>query len=110
MLVEWRGTKPLVRNTPLWPHAGVQNDVEIRRVAFPGRDKGRYTTLLTLRMYTATHMDAEVHVTPERVDHRETALNQFYETGVVLDMRYKKKWEEITSKDLEKARSDALTG
>jgi kynurenine formamidase len=96
-------TMPFGRNTPLWPHAGVMNDVKIERVAFPGRDRGRYTTLLTLRMHTGTHMDAEIHVTPGGWSIDKLPLDRCYGTGVILDMRYKKKWEEITPEDLEKA-------
>ena len=88
-------SQPLGRNTPLWPHVGVMNDVEIKRVAFPGRDKGRLTTVLTLRMHSATHMDAEVHVTPGGWTIDKLPLTSCYGPGVVLDMRYKKKWEEL---------------
>ncbi|MCK5553358.1 MAG: cyclase family protein [Deltaproteobacteria bacterium] len=96
-------SQPFGRNTPLWPHAGVMNDVEIRRVALPGRRDIRYTTLLTLRMHTGTHMDAEAHVTPGGWTIENLPLTSCYGTGVVLDMRYKVKWEEITPEDLEKA-------
>ena len=97
-------SQPFGRNTPLWPHPGVMQDVEIRRVAYSGRDKKRLTTLLTLKMHTATHMDAEVHVNPKGWSIDKTPLANCYGTGVVLDMRHKKKWEEITPEDLEKAR------
>jgi kynurenine formamidase len=103
-------TNPFGRNTPLWPHPGLMPDVEIRRVAFPGRDRGRLTTQLTLKMHTGTHMDAEVHVTPGGWTIDKLPLTSCYGTGVVLDMRYKKKWEEITPEDLEKAKPKIESG
>ena len=96
-------THPLGRNTPMWPHVGEMPDVEIRRVAYPGRDHGRYTTVLTLKMHHGTHMDAEIHVTPGGWSIDQLPLTSCYGTGVIVDMRYKKKWEEITPEDLEKA-------
>ena len=103
-------SQPLGRNTPLWPHVGVMNDVEIKRAAFPGRDKGRLTTVLTLRMHSATHMDAEIHVTPGGWTIDKLPLTSCYGPGVILDMRYKKKWEEITPEDLEKAKPEIQLG
>ena len=90
--------------TPIWPRAGLMNDVKIETVAFPEASRGRYTTLLTMRMHTATHMDAEIHVTPGGWAIDELPLTNCYGTGVVVDMRYKKKWEVITPEDLENAK------
>lgn len=101
---------PLGRNTPLWPHMGVMNDVEISRVAFPGRDGGRYTTVLKLRMHSSTHMDAEIHVTPGGWSIEKVPLMNCFGPGVILDMRFLKKWEEITPEHLEKARPKIQPG
>lgn len=76
-------THPLGRNTPMWPHPGEMPDVEIRRVNFPGRDMGRYTTVLTLKMHHGTHMDAEIHVTPGGWSIDQLPLTSCYGTGVV---------------------------
>ncbi len=97
-------SQPFGRNTPLWPHAGVMNDVEIKRVTYPGRDRGRLTTVLTLRMHTATHMDAAIHVIPGGWTIDALPLTSCYGTGVIVDMRHKKKWDRITPEDLENAK------
>jgi len=89
--------------TPIWPRAGLMNDLKIETVAFPEASGGRYTTLLTMRMHTATHMDAMIHVTPGGWTISDIPLTDCYGTGVIVDMRYKKKWEVITPEDLEKA-------
>ncbi|MFC1982936.1 cyclase family protein [Chloroflexota bacterium] len=92
------------RATPVWPRAGLMNDVKIETVTFPEASRGRYTTLLTMRMHVATHMDAEIHVTPGGWTIDQAPLTSCYGTGVVVDMRYKNKWEVITPEDLEHAK------
>jgi len=89
--------------TPIWPRAGLMNDVVIQTVSFPAASRGRYTTLLQMRMHTATHMDAEIHVTPGGWTIDKLPLERCYGTGVIVDMRHKKKWEVITPEDLENA-------
>jgi kynurenine formamidase len=90
--------------TPVWPRAGLMNDVIRETVTWPAAAKGRYTTLLTMRMHTATHMDALIHVTPGGWSIDELPLTRCFGTGVIVDMRYKKKWEVITTEDLDNAK------
>jgi kynurenine formamidase len=101
-------SQPFGRNTPIWPWTGFMQDIIIQRVAywernrFPGGCK-KYTTVITAKMHSATHMDAAAHV----IDHGQyidqVPLTSCYGTGVVVDLRFMKKWEIITPEILENA-------
>jgi len=101
-------SQPIGRNTPLWPWTGFMQDLIIQRVAywerdtFPGGCK-KYTTVLTTKMHCGTHMDAPAHV----IDHGQyidqVPLERCYGTGVIVDLRFMKKWEIITPEILENA-------
>jgi len=102
-------SQPFGRNTPLWPWTGPMQDVIIQRVAywekncFPGGCK-KYTTVLTHKMHSSTHMDAAAHVIDNGEYIDQVALEKCYGPGVVVDLRFMKKWEIITPEILENAK------
>ena len=54
-------------------------------------------------MHVATHVDAPIYMFPEGITLKKIPLENLYGTGVILDMRNKKKWDLITADDFEKA-------
>jgi len=53
--------------------------------------------------HAGTHMDAPIYIIPEGITTDKIPLEKVYGTGVVVDMRNKKKWDTITAEDFEKA-------
>jgi len=83
-------------------------DVVIQRVAYWGRDRFpggccKYTTVITTKFHSSTHMDAPSHTIDGGKMIDEVPLSSCYGTGVIVDMRHKKKWDVITAEDLENA-------
>ena len=54
-------------------------------------------------LHGGTHVDAPVYCIPSGTTADKIPLENLYGTGVIIDMRNKKKWEAITADDLEKA-------
>jgi kynurenine formamidase len=54
-------------------------------------------------MHVATHVDAPMYMYPEGVTLEKIPLENLYGTGVIVDMRSKKKWDTITAEDFEKS-------
>jgi kynurenine formamidase len=54
-------------------------------------------------LHVATHVDAPVYCIPEGLAVDKIPLENFYGTGVIIDMRHKGKWDTITADDFEKA-------
>ena len=97
-------SQPFGHGTPLWPYFA---DVKIERFHYHAKS-GVLTQWITAPMHVSTHADSPIHVLPanELTGPMYTAdipLENYYGTGVVLDMP-KKKWEVITPEDLENAR------
>ena len=54
-------------------------------------------------LHVGTHVDAPLYAIPGATSADKIPLDNFYGTGVVVDMRHKKKWDTITAEDFEKA-------
>lgn len=54
-------------------------------------------------MHPGTHIDAPIYAIPGGLSADKIPLENFHGTGVILDMRHKKKWDTITDEDFEKA-------
>ena len=54
-------------------------------------------------LHPGTHADAPLYAIPGGTSADKIPLENFYGTGVVIDMRHKKKWDTITAEDFEKA-------
>ncbi len=54
-------------------------------------------------MHPGTHVDAPLYAIPGGTSADKIPLENFHGTGVVIDMRHKKKWDTITAEDFEKA-------
>jgi len=108
-------SQPFGHNIPIYPSAGPMQDVIIQRTAFWARDAfpggvRRYSTIITTKMHAATHMDAPAHVIDNGTTVDKVPLTSCYGIGVVVDMRYKKKWDIITPKDLERSKPKIQPG
>jgi kynurenine formamidase len=112
-------SQPFYAGIPLWPWP-VMVDTEIARVAFPERDlfpgddkKGRVnkmTTVIKTKFHASTHMDAPLHVLQGGKSIDKIPLSNCYGEGVVVDMRYLKKWDIIGKKDLDNAKPKIKKG
>lgn len=54
-------------------------------------------------LHGGTHVDAPVYCIPSGTTADKIPLENLYGTGLIIDMRNKKKWEAITAADLEEA-------
>ena len=100
-------TQPFYSGIPLWPWP-VMYDTEITRVTFPeyatfpGDPKrgrvNKMTTVIKTKMHASTHMDAPLHVLEGGLTVDNIPLSSCYGEGVVVDMRYLKKWDVIGRK------------
>jgi len=105
-------SQPFYSGIPLWPWP-VMYDIEISRVTFPefatfphdpkeGR-VNKMTTVIKTKFHASTHMDAPLHVLEGGLTIDQIPLSSCYGEGVVVDMRYLKKWDVIGKKDLDNA-------
>jgi len=95
-------------------------DTEVSRVTFPefatfpcDPKKGRVnkmTTVIKTKMHASTHMDAPLHVLEGGLSIDKIPLSSCYGEGVVVDMRYLKKWDVIGKKDLDNAKPQIKKG
>ncbi len=112
-------SQPFFAGVPLWPWP-VMTDTEIYRVSFPERDlfpgdpkKGRdnkATTVIKTKFHASTHMDAPLHVLQGGLTIDKIPLSSCYGEGVIVDMRYLKKWDIIGAKDLDNAKPKIKKG
>ncbi|MFC2044734.1 cyclase family protein [Chloroflexota bacterium] len=61
-------------------------------------------------MHAATHVDAPIYCIPSGLTADKIPLENIYGTGVIIDMRNKKKWDTITADDFEKATPNIQQG
>ncbi len=113
-------SQPIVAGTPMWPRIGP--DAQFGGNAFsgiygtpnnhPGWPIGpRWPASLRAggnggyigTMHPATHMDAPIYCIEDGISVDKIPLENCYGTGVVVDMRKKKKWDKITADDFENA-------
>jgi kynurenine formamidase len=112
-------SQPFHAGIPLWPWP-VMVDTVIERVSFPERDlfpgdpaRGRVnktTTVIKTKFHASTHMDAPLHVLEGGTTVDEIPLSSCYGEGVIVDMRYLKKWDIIGKKDLDNAKPSIKKG
>lgn len=89
---------PFGAGSPLWPYF---NDIKIERFHYMSKS-GVLTQWLTMPMHVTTHADSPAHVVEGTPYTHELLLDNYYGTGVVVDIP-KGKWGVITPEDLEKA-------
>ncbi|MFC2007373.1 cyclase family protein [Chloroflexota bacterium] len=112
-------SQPFYAGIPLWPWP-VMYDVEVGRVTFPeyatfpGDPKrgrvNKMTTVIKTKFHASTHMDAPLHVLENGMTIDAIPLSSCYGEGVVVDMRYLKKWDVIGAKDLDNAKPEIKKG
>jgi len=76
---------------------------------FPG-GVNKLTTVITTKFHASTHLDAPSHVLDGGMNVDQIPLERCYGTGVIVDMRHKKKWDIITAEDLEDAKPKIREG
>ena len=88
---------------PNWPYF---RDVRIERMHYMAKS-GVLSQTLTTTMHVTTHIDAPAHVVQSTPFIDEVPLPHFFGSGIVASIP-KKKWEQITGDDLEKACGNAI--
>jgi kynurenine formamidase len=88
---------------PNWPYF---TDVHIERLHYMAKS-GVLTQKFTTTMHSSTHIDAPAHVVQGTPFIEEVPLPHFFGSGLVVSIP-KKKWEQITYDDLEKAAGKAV--
>ena len=88
---------------PNWPYF---EDVKIERLHYMAKS-GVLTQRFTTTMHSSTHIDAPAHVVQGTPFIDEVPLPHFFGSGLVVSVP-KKKWEQITGDDLEKACGRAI--
>jgi kynurenine formamidase len=88
---------------PNWPYF---EDVKIERLHYMAKS-GVLTQRFTTTMHSSTHIDAPAHVVQGTPFINEVPLPHFFGSGLVVSVP-KKKWEQITGDDLEKACGRAI--
>ncbi len=83
---------------PNWPYF---TDVKIDRLHYMAKS-GVLTQTVTTTMHCTTHIDAPAHVVQGTPFIDEIPLPYFFGTGIVISLP-KRKWEQITGDDLERA-------
>src|SRR6266566_4043337 len=84
--------------SPNWPYF---EDVKIERIHYMAKS-GVLSQRITTSMHNTTHIDAPAHVIQGTPFIDEVPLPHFFGSGIVVSIP-KKKWEQITYDDLEKA-------
>jgi kynurenine formamidase len=95
-------SQPIEMGIPIWPWVGPMQDLVIERMLYHERDR-KQSAVFHCKMHTSTHMDAPFHVIGNGIGVDQIPLARCFGTGVVIDMRYKKKWDIIGPEDFEKA-------
>ena len=88
---------------PNWPYF---KDVAIERQHYMAKS-GVLSQTITTTMHVTTHIDAPAHVVQGTPFIDEVPLPHFFGSGLVVSIP-KKKWEQITGDDLEKACGHAI--
>jgi len=68
------------------------------------------TTVIKTKMHASTHMDAPLHVLEGGLTIDKIPLASCYGEGVIVDMRYMKKWDIIDKKALDNAKPKIKKG
>ena len=84
--------------SPNWPYF---RDIQIERMHYMAKS-GVLSQTITTTMHVTTHIDAPAHVVQGTPFIDEVPLPHFFGSGIVVSIP-KKKWEQITYDDLEKA-------
>src|ERR1700692_1999009 len=84
--------------SPNWPYF---EDVKIERIHYMAKS-GVLSQRITTSMHNTTHIDAPAHVVQGTPFIDEVPLPHFFGSGIVISLP-KKKWEQITYDDLERA-------
>src|SRR5262245_57635079 len=84
--------------TPIFPG---YEEIRLERRGYHAKH-GRTTDKSTTIFHTSTHVNAPIHLLPEKQAVGDLALDRFFGTGVVVSIP-KGKWEQIEPADLEKA-------
>ena len=88
---------------PNWPYF---RDVRIERMHYMAKS-GVLSQTITTTMHVTTHIDAPAHVVQGTPFIDEVPLPHFFGSGIVVSLP-KKKWEQITADNLEKACGNAI--
>lgn len=105
---------PVTNNGPMWPHRGMFEDRMVKRICnhstgLPG-GVTRQVCVWDAIFHSFTHMDAPAHEKTGGYFANQIPLETCYGTGVVVDFRYMKKWDQIRSEDFEKAKPKIKPG
>jgi len=84
--------------TPIFPG---YEEIKLERITYHAK-QGVMTHKITTIFHTSTHVNAPIHLLPEKQAVGELALQRFFGSGVVLSVP-KGKWELIGPQDLERA-------
>ncbi|HVB34948.1 MAG TPA: cyclase family protein [Patescibacteria group bacterium] len=95
-------SQPIEPGIPLWPWVGQMQDLVIERALYHERD-GKQSSVFHCKMHVSTHMDAPFHIFGTGIGIDKIPLDSCFGTGVIVDMRHKKKWDIIGPEDFEKA-------
>ncbi len=85
--------------TPIFPG---YEEIKLERLTYHAKH-GVMTHKISTIFHTSTHVNAPIHLLPEKQAVGDLALDRFFGTGVVLSIP-KGKWEQIEPADLEKAK------
>jgi len=99
-------------DTPLWPFPGPRQDLIFARAEYLERFHKR-SVVYTGTLHAGTHMDAPSHVLHPcegGIMLDKIPLENCYGIGVIVDLRYMKKWQFVTTKDLENAKPKIEAG
>ena len=93
--------------TPDWMGHGFSVDRHLERLhrhEVPiAPDLSRQVSIAFNIGHKGTHFDGPTHHVEGALTADKIPLEKFYGTGVILDLRYMKKWQVVTPEDLEKA-------
>ena len=89
--------------TPIFPG---YEEIKLERLTYHAKH-GVMTHKITTIFHTSTHVNAPIHLLPEKEAVGDLALDRFFGTGVVVSIP-KGKWEKIEAADLEKATPEIL--
>jgi kynurenine formamidase len=84
--------------TPIFPG---YEEIKLERITYHAK-QGVMTHKITTIFHTSTHVNAPIHLLPEKEGVGELALQRFFGSGVALSVP-KGKWELIEPQDLERA-------
>jgi kynurenine formamidase len=84
--------------TPIFPG---YEEIKLERLTYHAKH-GVMTHKICTIFHTSTHVNAPIHLLPEKQAVGDLALDRFFGTGVVVSIP-KGKWEQIEPADLEKA-------